>query len=174
MEFTNGQTFVDCGKNASLNLTDAVTVTAWIKMGFTAGDRKIASNQDGTTGGYKIGLYTNNKVEFEVRTSANQGTLTRNVAGGATLQQDVWYHVAGVYSKGQFMRTYVFGNLDREMATTAVLGTSTASFMLGRGESATTYFWLGALDDVRVYNRVLSQEELLFVMGQTQPVAKPF
>jgi len=174
MEFTNGQTFVDCGTNASLNLTDAVTVTAWIRMGFTAGDRKIANNQDGTTGGYKIGLYTNNKVEFEVRTSANAGTLNRNTAGGATLQQDVWYHVAGVYSKGQFMRTYVYGNLDREMATTAVLGASTASFKLGCGEPNTTYFWLGALDDVRVYNRVLSQEEILFVMGQTQPVAKPF
>jgi len=35
-------------------------------------------------------------------------------------------------------------------------------------------YLLGALDDVRVYNRVLSQEEILFVMGQTQPVAKPF
>jgi len=174
MEFTNGQTYVDCGKNASLNLTDAVTVTAWIRMGFTAGDRKIASNQDGTTGGYKMGLYTNNKVEFEIRTSANAATLNRNAAGGTVLEQDVWYHVAGVYSKGQFIRTYVFGSLDREMATTAELGTSTASFMLGRGESATDYFWLGALDDVRVYNRVLSQEEILWVMGQTQPVAKPF
>jgi hypothetical protein len=174
LEFTNGQTFVDCGKNASLNLTDAVTVTAWIKMGFTAGDRKIAANQDGTTGGYKMGLFTNNKVEFEIRTSANAGTLNRNAAGGAVLQQDVWYHVAGVYSKGQFIRTYVYGNLDREMATTAVLGTSTGSFKLGCGESTTSYFWLGALDDVQVYNRVLSQEELLWVMGQTQPVAKPF
>jgi hypothetical protein len=90
------------------------------------------------------------------------------------LQQDVWYHVAGVYSKGQFIRTYVFGSLDRELATTALLGTSTGSFKLGCGESTTSYFWLGALDDVRVYNRVLSQEELLWVMGQTQPVAKPF
>jgi len=174
MNFQNGQTFVDCGTGASLNLTDAVTVTAWIKMGFIAGDRKIANNQDGTTGGYKIGLYTNNKVEFEVRTSANAGTLNRDVAGGTTMQQDVWYHVAGVYSKGQFIKTYVYGNLDRELATTAVLGASTASFKLGCGEPNTTFFWIGALDDVRVYNRVLSQEELLFVMGQTQPVAKPF
>mgnify|MGYP000843942956 CR=1 FL=1 len=174
MEFTNGQTFIDCGKNASLNLTDAITITAWIKMGFTAGDRKIAANQDGTTGGYKMGLFTTNKVEFEIRTSANAATLNRNSAGGAVLQQDVWYHVAGVYSKGQFIRTYVYGNLDREMATTALLGASTGSFKLGCGESTTSYFWLGALDDVRVYNRVLSQEELLYVMGQTQPVAKPF
>ncbi|MEN6337988.1 MAG: LamG-like jellyroll fold domain-containing protein, partial [Phycisphaerales bacterium] len=174
MDFQNGQTFIDCGKGASLNLTDAITITGWIRMGFTAADRKIVANQDGTTGGYKMGLYTNNKLELEIRTSANAATLNRDTAGGAVLQQDVWYHVAGVYSKGKFIRTYVYGNLDRELATTAVLGASTASFKLGCGESATSYFWLGALDDMRVYNRALSQEEIMFVMGQTQPVAKPF
>jgi len=174
LQLQNGQTYVDCGSSASLNLTDAVTLTAWIQMDFAAGDRKIATNQDGTTGGYKMGLYTNNMVEFEIRTSASAATLNRNSAGGTALQQGVWYHVAGVYSQGQFIRTYVYGNLDRELATTAVLGASTASFKLGRGESTTDYFWLGSLDDVHVYNRALSQEEILWVMGQTQPVAKPF
>jgi hypothetical protein len=166
-------TYVDCGTGASLNLTDAVTITAWIKMDFTAGDRKIAANQDGVAGGYKMGLYTNNMVEFEVRTAANAATLNRNSAGGTALQQGVWYHVAGVYSKGQFIRTYVFGNLDRELLTTAVLGSSAGTFKIGRGESATTYFWQGALDDVRVYNKVLSQEEIMWLAGQTKPVAKP-
>ena len=99
LQFNGTSNYVDCGKGASLNLTGAVTVTAWIKMDFTAGDRKIATNQDGTTGGYKIGLFTNNKVEFEVRTSAGAGTLTRDVAGGTALTQGEWYHVAGVYSQ---------------------------------------------------------------------------
>ncbi|MEN6427822.1 MAG: LamG-like jellyroll fold domain-containing protein [Phycisphaerales bacterium] len=174
MQFDGAATYVDCGSGASLNLTDAVTITAWIKMDFTAGDRKIAGNQDGTTGGYKMGLYTDNKVEFEIRTSANASTLTRNVTGGAALEQGVWYHVAGVYSKGQYMRTYVYGNLDRELQTTAVLGSSTGTFKLGREPSSSNYFWLGAMDDVEVYNRVLSQEEILWVMGQRTPVAKPF
>jgi hypothetical protein len=174
MQFEGTTTYVDCGKGASLNLTDAVTITAWIRMDFTAGDRKIAGNQDGTTGGYKLGLFTNNKVEFEIRNSANQATLNRNTAGGTALEQGVWYHVAGVYAKGQFLRTYVFGSLDREMATTALLGASTGSFKLGREPSSASYFWMGAMDDVHVYNRVLSQEEILWVMGQKEPVAKPF
>ncbi len=176
LQFNGGPMYVDCGAGASLNLTEAVTVTAWIKMDFTAGDRKIAANQDGVAGGYKLGLFTNNKVEFEVRNAANGGAnnLNRNVAGGTVLQQGVWYHVAGVYSKGQFIRTYVFGNLDREIRTTAVLDTTKGPFKLGRGESATTYFWLGALDEVQVYSKALSQEELLWLAGQKTPVAKPF
>jgi hypothetical protein len=174
LQFNGTSTYVDCGSGASLNLTDAVTITAWIKMDFTAGDRKIAGNQDLVTGGYKFGLYTNNKVEFEIRTSANASTLNRDSAGGTALQQGVWYHVAGVYSKGQYIRTYVYGNLDRELVTTVLLGSSTGSFKLGRDPGSAAYYWLGAMDDVEVYNRALSQEELLWLAGQTKPVAKPF
>ncbi len=165
-------TWVDCGTGASLNLTEAVTFTAWIKPGSDVGaDRKIGGNQDNVTGGYKMGVYSNKKVEFEVRTIANNNggstNLNRNVAGGTVLQADEWYHVAGVYAKGQFIRTYVFGNLDREQVTTTVLGTSTGSFKLGRETFGTGgTWWLGALDDVRVYNKALSQEELLWLASK--------
>ena len=143
-------------------------------MDSTAGDRKIAGNQDLATGGYKFGLYSSGLIEFEIRTSANAATLNRTSAGGTVLQQGVWYHVAGVYSKGQYIRTYVYGNLDRELVTTVALGTSTGSFKLGRDPRSAAYYWLGAMDDVEIFNRVLSQEEILWVMGQRTPVAKPF
>ncbi|MCU0918672.1 MAG: LamG domain-containing protein, partial [Planctomycetes bacterium] len=32
----------------------------------------------------------------------------------------------------------------------------------------------GLIDDVRVYNKALSQEEVLWLAGNTAPVAKPF
>ncbi len=175
LQLNGGPAYVDCGTGATLNLTDAVTITAWIKMDFTAGDRKIAGNQDNVGGGYKMGLYSNNKVEVEIRTPTNQTVSSRNSTGGTALQQGVWYHVAGVYSKGQYIRTYVFGNLDRELVTTAVLGPSTVSFKLGRETyGAGNWYWLGALDDVQVYNKALSQEELLWLAGQKTPGAKPF
>ena len=174
LQFNGTSTYVDCGSGASLNLTEAVTITAWVKMDFTAGDRKIAGNQDLVTGGYKFGLYSSNLIEFEIRTSANAATLNRTSAGGTVLQQGVWYHVAGVYSQGQYIRTYVYGNLDRELVTTVALGTSTGSFKLGRDPGSAAYYWLGPMDDVAVYNRALSPEEILWVAGQTKPVAKPF
>ncbi|MDI9433823.1 MAG: hypothetical protein QM570_19070 [Planctomycetota bacterium] len=175
LQFDGGSTYVDCGSGASLNLTDAVTITAWVKLDVVGGDRKIAGNQDGTTGGYKFGVYTNDRIEFEIRTSANASTLNRDASGGTPLQQGVWYHVAGVYSReGAYIRTYVYGGLDRETEATAVLGSSTGTFKLGRDPFSEDYYWLGAMDDVRVYNQALSQEEILGIMGQTAPMAKPF
>ncbi len=162
--------YVDCGDDASLNSVDSVTVAAWTKLGRTGGDRKIGSNQNNATGGYKLGVFTNDKVEFEVRTAANQAVLNRAVEGGTVLEADVWYHVAGVYNKGQHIRTYVNGKLDRELGTSEVAGISTGTFKLGRESYSSAYWWLGALDDVRVYNRVLSKEEIAQIMVRSDPL----
>ncbi len=158
-------TWVDCGTGKSLNVTDAVTITAWVRLANTGSDRKIAGNQDNVGGGYKMGVYSSNKVEMEIRNAKNQTNSNRNAAGGTVLQSGVWYHVAGVYSaQTGFFRTYVNGNLDREQATTYILAPSTVSFKLGRETYGTggTY-WYGALDDIRVYNKALSQDEILWL-----------
>jgi hypothetical protein len=60
------------------------------------------------------------------------------------------------------------------LVTTVLLGSSTGSFKLGRDPGSAAYYWLGAMDDVEVYNRALSPEEILWLAGQTTPAAKPF
>ena len=154
---------VDCGTDASFNFSGSVTIAAWIKTGVLTSDAKIASNQNNATGGYKFGVNAN-KVEFEIRTAANASFLNRSVAGGTTLTPGVWYHVVGVYSQGQFIRTYVNGSLDRELATAEVLGASNGTFKIGRESYAGSYYFLGWIDDVRVYNKALTDEEVVQVM----------
>ena len=150
---------VDCGTNASFNFSGSVTIAAWFKAAGATADGKIASNQNNATGGYKLGIYQN-KAEFEIRTTANTAILNRSVAGGTTFSPGVWYHVTGVYKQGQFIRTYINGKLDREFATAEVLGASNGSFQIGRETYTVGYFVLGLVDDVRLYNRALNEEEV--------------
>ena len=44
------------------------------------------------------------------------------------------------------------------------------------GYDGLTYsrFFTGMMDDARFYNRALSQEEIGWLAGQTEPFAKPF
>jgi hypothetical protein len=156
--------YVDCGSDASLNVTDAVTIAAWIKLSGPAADQKIAGNQDGSTGGYKFGVF-DNLAEFEIRTSANAGTLNRSVSGGTALTPGVWYHVAGVYSQGDYIRTYVDGMLDRELVTTAVLGSSSGPLMIGREPFNAILFFDGLIDDLRIYNHAMSSSEIFSLAG---------
>jgi photosystem II stability/assembly factor-like uncharacterized protein len=172
LEFDGVDDYVDCGDGPSLNITDEVTVMAWIKLTGQAPDRKIAGNQDDITGGYKFGVYSN-MLEFEIRTADNVAFLNRSIGGGTILEQDVYHHVVGVYSyQGGYIRTYVDGVLDRELSTTAELGTSTGTFKIGREPFSDSYFWLGLMDDVRVYNRALTQDEIWAIArGEENPFA---
>jgi hypothetical protein len=165
LSFDGVDDFVNCGNNASLTNVDSVSVTAWIQMNVVSRDQKIASDQNGSTGGYKLGVYSsNNMVEFEIRSAANAATLNRTAPGGTVLQAGVWYHVVGVYEKGKALRTYVNGKLDRELATAEVAGISTGALMLGREAPAGAYWWNGLMDDVRIYNKALTSEEIQKVM----------
>jgi len=165
LTFDGVDDFVDCGADASLTDVGSVSVSAWIKMNAVGRDQKIASDQDNAKGGYKLGVYSgNNVVEFEIRTGANAAVLNRSVPGGTTLDQDTWYHVTGVYDKGTAIRTYVNGVLDREMATTEVAGLAAGPLMLGRESYSNAYWWSGLMDDVRVYNKALTADEIQAAM----------
>jgi hypothetical protein len=175
LDFDGDGDYLDCGDDPSLNVTDAVTVSAWIKLSAPASDIKVGGNQDGSNGGYKMSLYSD-KVEFEIRTAANSAILNRSVAGGTELAVDVWYHVAGVYSLARgYIRTYVDGVLDRELLTTEALGASTGTFKIGcEPFTPDSYNFTGIVDDIRVYDQALTEGKVKEVMAAGPGVVTNF
>ncbi len=168
--FTNGLVFdgvsgyVDAGNKPSTNITTSNTMAAWIKMNSADQDQKVGGNQDGVAGGYKMSIY-GTKVEYEVRNSQNSETLNRTVSGGTILTMGIWYHVAGVYNKEQStIKTYVNGILDRELDNVPAnaLGSTLGNFRMGREpwNGSNTRYFNGTINDVRVYSRALSDQEI--------------
>jgi hypothetical protein len=165
LEFDGGGDFLDCGANPILALTDAVSISAWIKVAIMGADHKVGGNQDGANGGYKMSVY-NDKIEFEIRTASNAASvLNRSIEGGTEILVDVWYHVVGVYSlEDGYIRTYVDGELDRELLTTRVLGASPGPLMIGCEPFNTgLYNFNGVMDEIRVYNKALSDAEARYL-----------
>jgi hypothetical protein len=162
----NGLDYVECGDGPSLHLTDAVAISAWIKLAGPAADQKIAGNQDGVAGGYKLGVFAD-KIEFEIRTFDNWAVINRAIGGGTVLAPGVWYYIAGVYSKGSYIATYVNGALDRVLTTSAILGSTTGTFKIGRDPACYGYLWNGIIDDLRVYNKALSPSEIAYLSDET-------
>ncbi|MBC8471970.1 MAG: hypothetical protein H8D56_21120 [Planctomycetes bacterium] len=164
LEFDGDGDFLDCGTNPILALTDAVSISVWIKVAVAGADHKVGGNQDGANGGYKMSVY-GDKIEFEIRTAANSAVLNRSVAGGTIIEVDTWYHVVGVYSlEDGYIRTYVDGELDRELLTTEALGASPGSLIIGAEPFNTgSYNFNGLMDEVRVYNKALSAAEARYI-----------
>jgi len=167
--------WLDCGNDPSLGISGAVSVTAWINIGAAGIDHKVGGNQDNANGGYKMSV-VNDKVEFEIRTSDNTAVLNRDVAGGTILEVGVWYHVTGIYSQQDgYIRTYVNGFLDRELLTNEVLGASPGTLYIGcEPYNTSAGNFNGVMDDIRIYNRVLSAAEIAGLAGMTKPFDKPF
>lgn len=162
----NGSTaYVDCGNGPSTNITGDITFSAWVKLAGAYYDQKVGANQNGMFGGYKLCVY-NTKLEFEVRDAANTAWLNRNQPGGTTLVMGTWYHVVGVYSEsGHWIKTYVNGQEETTRRLTGLpacaLSTTTGTFIIGREPfDDSLYFWNGNIDDVRIFNRALSDTEI--------------
>jgi len=171
LEFDGSDDYLDRGVyEPSLDIAGELTVTAWVKSGAMLRDHKICGNitTGPNGGGYMMGIYSNDMFELEVRSSAGTSAPPNRPVGGTVLQMNTWYFLAATYSQiaeEGFIRTYVNGAFDRELITTIIMAPSSGTFKIGRNPSAPgSGQFKGVIDDVRVYNHVLSESELLDAM----------
>ena len=129
----------------------------------------LTSRDDGPQRGYILYLTPTNTWEFWTGT----GTGWNGTAGPAA-QLGEWTHVVGTCVNGD-KALYVNGRLVGESTAAFVLNTE-SPLRIGAGatEGPGDYFFQGMLDDVRIYNRAMSAEEVAGLAGRTEPLHKPF
>jgi hypothetical protein len=154
---TNEYAIVNNAPN--INFSGNITISAWINMDNGGRDQKIAGNQAGppTGGGYKFGIYTNNKVEFEIRNSSNVESLNRGVTGGTTLGTGQWYYVAGISSDVlDSIKTFVNGIPERPFKKNGTLAPSSDNLTIGKEPFASSWYFDGRFDEMRISDIVRS------------------
>ncbi len=104
------------------------------------------------------------KIGWDIMTDAGQMDL----AGNARIDDGQWHHVAGVFDRGQII-IYIDGQVDATMRGGDSFGTGNPRFgFVGVGSEATVFdgdkapenYFEGEIDDVRLYTRALSIEEI--------------
>jgi hypothetical protein len=138
-----------------------MTLAGWVRISErppAAGQGRVPIACKGELRGYEyaIYVYADGRAGFCLWTLDGQGHA--EVAGGS-IALDRWHHVAGVYKKGRFARLYLDGAPVNELTTfNGALAAGPAPFFIGRRGDG--QFLKGAVDDVRLYRRVLSDAEL--------------
>jgi len=149
--------YVEVINDPNINFVGNITVSAWVYMNLGARDQKIAGNQNNSSGGYKFGIYTNNKVEFEIRNAANTPSLNRDVAGGTVLSTGQWYYLAGISSDVlDSIKTFVNGIPERPFKKTGILGTASDNLTVGKEPFQSSYYFSGMFDELRISDEVRS------------------
>ena len=154
LSFNGTNATVNVADAASLDLTNGMTVEAWVNPASLTLGRLIVIKEGATDISYAL-MASNgaNMPAGWVRTAAG----TAGATGTTALPLNTWTHVAATYD-ATTIRFYVNGTQVATQARTGAITTSTNVLRIG-GSAFGSYF-SGLIDEVRVYNRALTAAEI--------------
>lgn len=138
----------------TLNVAAALTLAAWVQpIGPSAGRSVISKPALGSSVSYQLGFTETDRAIAYLRGADGMG----HVSLDAALPLGGWSHLAVTYD-GTWIRLYLNGDLRAITDLAGPLVTSTAPVYVG-GDQWGDYFG-GAIDDLRIYARALSADEI--------------
>ncbi len=152
--------YIDCGNNASFDITEEITLSAWVNTNDSGNSENNPYVGKGDRA-YAIKHSSANQIQFFIYDGS---WLTANTNVDDSFN-GIWHHVVGTYD-GSELKLYVDGTL---RATTPYVGTidvRTNNLTIGTNSEASGRFYNGAIDDAQVYDRALSAGEILYLAGQ--------
>ena len=155
LEFDGAGSFVDCGGDESLDLTDALTIEVWINP-----------NEAGEGGPNAGPLCKTNGVtwNWQLRYNAPGGFMGFQFnAGGSkwlSVQENLapgqWHHITGTFD-GSDAVCYLNGE-EKERISMPAISSGPDPFLIGQDGWLNVF--VGVVDEVRVYDRALSENEV--------------
>lgn len=159
IKFDGVDDYVQISSSPSLNInTNAVTVSLWVNMAYLPSELPVSYGPVFDSDGDQYVLYAdkaNNELRFKVTTSngaERPGIKSSDLVAGE------WVHIAGVYDGNNAM-IYLNGEKKDSHALTGTVAANQIAY-LARNGSSTTYF-KGSMDQIEIYNRALTGEEIL-------------
>ena len=143
--------YVDFGDDNSLNFTSSFTISAWIMGHPMNNNQRILIRQSGSV---YYTLINPDSVAFQI----SNGTASSSADSGMAIDDEVWHHLVGVRSFGRNVSIYVDGALTKNVTDNT--GSVTNSGSLWLGYDGATRFWNGSIDEVAIWNRALSADEI--------------
>lgn len=147
--------------SSPITLTSNYTTAFWFKSPDPSGTAEITQPFAwNSTLDYGIAFswdHTNNTFR---EAWSHYDTTWRALEYSTSLQANTWYHLALTYD-GTTARAYLNGVEEDTSAVGAVTDSGTEHVSAGSAGGGTSEYSEGTIDDVRVYNRALSAEEIL-------------
>ncbi len=179
--FDGTDDYIQVPHSDSLNVTGHLTVAAWVKLDvLDNGDgprecQPIVSKYHVAASNRAFRLTYNDaplaRHSFVYTVSASNSTFSGGVAASETMTETGrWHHISAVFVPTEAMRLYLDGvDITGGLAAGAIpaaIATNALPVLLGRDQDETG--WLnGTLDEVRIYNRALSSNEVAQLYERT-------
>ena len=154
----NGSSWVTVNDSDSLDLTSGMTIEAWVYPTVNPPTwTTVIIKEQPEISNLVYGLFATSPFDrplVDVFT-----TSVHELYGPSTVPLNTWTHLVGTYDAVGGQSMYVNGVQVAHVSTTGNMVTSTGVFRMG-GNSIFGEYFVGTIDEVRVYNRALSQTEI--------------
>ncbi len=157
LSFDGVDDYVSVPDAPTLDLTRGMTIEAWVRPTATSGWRTVALKEG--SGDMSYGIYARESASRPAAWIRRAGSSTSTSAGATpALPTLTWTHIATTYD-GASLRLYINGTLRSTKAASGSILTSSNPLKLG-GNAIWGEFFAGQIDEVRVYNRLLTASEI--------------
>jgi tetratricopeptide (TPR) repeat protein len=160
--------FVDCGQDCRFDLTDKLSICAWIKPRIfnkkhqaliSNGDRGWMLNRQAFTNSMQAAAYA------VVLPDDPNNLWSGHLPTQTEITDGQWHHLVAVYD-GARLRLYVDGVQDATCAVTGQIRPNDWPVFIGENSEQTKREWNGLIDDVRIYSYALTPQEIKAVYSE--------
>ena len=148
---------VEVPSDIRLSPPDAMSITCWVKSEQDGQQNTWFVNRvfsGGTSTGYRMGLLEG-KACFEIP----QQEWSHHLTADEPLPGGEWVRLAGTFD-GRVMRLYVNGEERASMERSGPINANDFHLCLGNFEVGHAAHFVGLLDEVKIYNRALTVDEV--------------
>jgi surface protein len=153
--FDGTDDFVNLGNQQSLQFTNNFSSFCWLYKNVNQYQKGLVGNASYNNGGWQMSL-ANNFDKFVVIFNSN---AEQALSSNSTLNAKQWYHCGFTFLDG-VLRIYIDGVFNSQ-STGRTITTNTNNFVIGKGAQGGWGSFNGNLSSVQVYNRALSESEIL-------------
>ncbi len=165
-DFNGSTDWINFSDNTRYEPTENFSIEVWVNPsgnGSSTGSggepRSIISKGGGFSAGYSLELNTNEISTISFYTGSGGSS---DIEGSLTAPDNVWTHVVAVYN-GTNASLWINGVLDTAIPRTGAFTYDTSALEVGRatGTSGQEAYFNGSIDDLRIWNRSLTGEQIL-------------
>jgi hypothetical protein len=164
--FNGSSSYITTGVNSSDINMENTSFSCWVN--FTATSGTIMDNGGAVSSGRGLVLETGSGYIVWQQANGTSGQSTAVTSASNSYNDGDWHHVVGTIDGNRVMKLYIDGNVESSTPTANSSATSPLyTLEIGRRAFYNSQYFNGKIDQVRIFKKSLSQNEVDTLYAET-------